>query len=216
MSQFWMYLQLGFEHIADLKAYDHILFVVVLCAVYQWRQWRTIGILVTAFTIGHSITLALAALRIIPVHTALIEFLIPVTILLTAIYNIIISQKKTDDKVAISTNALDADMPNEIEKPNKASLYTKYALAAGFGLIHGMGFSNYFSMLISKEQSLVQALLAFNIGIEIGQLLIVAVAVGIASLFINVLKVKQKYWILFISVAVAVMAIWLMIETKFW
>jgi len=194
MSSFSTYLQLGFEHISDLSAYDHILFVVALCAIYKWTQWRTVLILVTAFTIGHSITLALAALNIIPVNTELIEFLIPVTIFLTAIYNV------TD----FAANF------------DKKSLYIKYSFAIVFGLIHGMGFSNYFSMLISKRQSIVELLFPFNVGIELGQLLIVGLSMGAAFLAMTIFKIKQREWNLFISGAVAGMALLLMAQTKFW
>jgi len=194
MSEFLSYLQLGFEHISDITAYDHILFVVALCAIYRLEQWRSVVILVTAFTIGHSLTLALAAMRMIPVNSELIEFLIPVTILLTSVYN-------------ITGYAANFD---------KKSLRVKYGLAAFFGLIHGMGFSNYFSMLLGKTQSVVKPLLAFNIGIELGQLIIVLLSLGAAYLAFNVFKIKQREWNLFISGAIAGMAFMLMMETKFW
>jgi len=194
MSEFWAYLLLGFEHISDITAYDHILFVVALCAIYRLAQWRSVVVLVTAFTIGHSLTLALAAMGIIPVNSELIEFLIPVTILLTCVYN-------------VTNYAADFD---------RKSLRVKYALAAFFGLIHGMGFSNYFSMLLGKSQSIVKPLFAFNIGIELGQLIIVLLSLGAAYLAFNLLKIKQREWNLFISGAVAGMALMLIFETKFW
>jgi len=194
MSEFLTYLQLGFEHISDITAYDHILFIVALCAIYRLAQWRFVVVLVTAFTIGHSLTLALAAMQIIPINSKLIEFLIPVTILLTCVYN-------------VSTYAADY---------GKKSLRVKYALATFFGLIHGMGFSNYFSMLLGKSQSVVKPLLAFNIGIEIGQLIIVLLSLGAAYLAFNLLKIKQREWNLFISGAVAGMALMLILEAKFW
>ncbi len=194
MGSFSTYLQLGFEHISDINAYDHILFIVALCAIYRLSQWRSIVILVTAFTIGHSVTLALAALKIIPVRQEVVEFLIPVTILLTCLYN-------------VTGYAANFD---------KKSLRIKYLLAAFFGLIHGMGFSNYFSMLIGKSDSLVLPLFAFNVGIELGQLIIVAISLAAAYLALNIANVKQREWNLFISGAVAGMALMLMVETKFW
>jgi hypothetical protein len=122
-SLFQTYLQLGFEHITDLDGYDHILFIVALCAIYTLVQWRSVAILVTAFTIGHSITLALAALDIIPINATLIEFLIPVTIFLTAIYNVVVH--RFNDRVRPVTFT--------------RRLNWNYAFAAIFGLIHGMG-----------------------------------------------------------------------------
>jgi len=194
MSEFLTYLQLGFEHISDIGAYDHMLFIVALCAIYRLAQWRSVAVLVTAFTVGHSVTLGLAAMDIIPVKTAVIEFLIPVTIVLTCLYNV----------------------TNYAANFDKKSLRIKYGLAAFFGLVHGMGFSNYFSMLMGKSQSIVKPLLAFNIGLEIGQLIIVAVLLGIAYFALNILNIKQREWNLFISGAVAGMALMLIFEAKFW
>ena len=172
-----MYLSLGIDHIADIKAYDHILFILTLCAVYQVNQWRKLLILITAFTIGHSITLALASLKFINVSTNLIEFLIPVTILITALANI-------------------------LQKSGKISLkahYFKYFLALFFGLIHGLGFSNYLKSLLGKESSIIGPLFSFNLGIEIGQFLIVAIIVLITWILVDMLGVKRREWNLILS-----------------
>jgi len=194
MSQFEAYLRIGFQHIADVTAYDHILFIIALCAIYKASQWRHILILVTAFTIGHSVTLALSTLNYILVPSQIIEFLIPVTILLTALFNV-------------------------IRKEGEISTYNmriNYGLALFFGLIHGMGFSNYLKELLGKEQNIWQPLLAFNIGLEIGQILIVAIILAISLIFLNGLKVKHREWNLFVSGAAAGIAFILMTETKFW
>ncbi|MCB0635815.1 MAG: HupE/UreJ family protein [Lewinella sp.] len=177
-SDFATYLQLGFHHIADLKGYDHILFIIALCAIYTLREWKRVAILVTAFTLGHSLTLALAALNIVRLPQNLIEFLIPVTIVLTALYNVFGAQRQ--EKQAIRLN---------------------YVLALVFGLIHGMGFSNFFrSLLMPDEQGqLVQQLLAFNIGVELGQLAIVAVILLIAYLALSMLRAPRREWTLFLS-----------------
>lgn len=192
MSQFQTYLQLGFEHISDLKGYDHILFIIALCAVYSVEQWRNIVILITAFTIGHSITLALAALNIVSFRSEVIEFLIPVTIFLTALFNIL------------------------NREPSEKKIRLNYFLALGFGLIHGLGFSNFFRSLLGKEESIIQPLLAFNIGVELGQLIIVAVILAIAYIVMNVINAKQREWNLVISGAAAGIAFILMTETAFW
>ncbi|MEM1190924.1 MAG: HupE/UreJ family protein [Pseudomonadota bacterium] len=194
MDRFPLYLQLGFQHISDLAGYDHILFLVALCAVYRIEQWKNILILVTAFTIGHSITLALAALGTIAIPSSIIEFLIPTTILLTAVYNVIRRQS--------------------VGKPSRMGL--NYAMALFFGFIHGMGFSNYFRALLMGDSSIALPLLGFNLGIELGQLLVVAVIVGTAFLFLNVLTVKHREWNLFVSGAAAGMSLILMVETRFW
>ena len=194
MSPFQAYFQLGYQHIADVTAYDHILFIVALCATYLASQWKLILVLVTAFTIGHSITLALATLNIILVSPEIIEFLIPVTILLTALFNVVRKE--------------------EVISPSARRL--NYGLALFFGLIHGMGFSNYLRQLLGQEESIWQPLLAFNLGLEFGQILIVLVIMGLSYLFLNKLKVSHRDWNVFVSGAASGIAVTLMMETWVW
>ena len=144
MNEFLIYLQLGYQHITDINGYDHILFVIALCAIYKISDWKKILFLVTAFTIGHSITLALAALELIEYSTDLIEFLIPVTIILTCFANFF--HQSTES----------------VLNPEKFSR-TRYLFAMMFGLIHGMGFSNYLKSLLGKDESIILQLLAFNL-----------------------------------------------------
>ena len=198
MSEFSIYLQLGWQHIADIAAYDHILFIVALCATFLVSEWKKVLILVTAFTIGHSITLILAALDIIVFNQSVIEFLIPVTILITSIYNVVQNDSDVLDTVF-----------------SKRTNF-KYLLAMGFGLIHGMGFSNYFKSLLGQEENIVKPLFAFNVGIELGQLIIVAIIFLITGLLYKFTKMKQRDWTLLISGATAGISIILMMETKFW
>ncbi len=192
---FSQYLQLGFQHIADLAAYDHILFIVALCAIYKLTEWKKVAILVTAFTIGHSATLALAALDIIRFPQAWIEFLIPVTIVATAVYNLVTHrpEKHAGEKITKQWN---------------------YLFALLFGLIHGMGFSNFFRalMLPGEENQLVGQLFAFNVGVEVGQLLIVAVILTVSFFVFSVLKVKQRYWNWAVSGIAGVIALRMALE----
>lgn len=194
MSEFQLYLKLGIEHIADIKSYDHILFILSLCVVYPIKYWKKILVLVTAFTIGHSLTLALATFKIIHVDTKLIEFLIPVTIFITASGNLI---QKTD-------------------KFNSNLHTLKYLVALFFGLIHGMGFSNYLSSLLGKTGKLIQPLLAFNIGIEAGQIGILIIITVLSLLAIDVFHVKRREWVLIWSGAAIGVSIVLMIERFPW
>lgn len=194
MSTFELFLKLGFQHISDIKAYDHILFLVALCGLYLIRDWRKIAVLVTAFTIGHSISLALATLNIVQVSSNLIEFLIPVTILVTAIFNFY-------------------QQPASLGKTFDNRQFRNYAIALFFGLIHGLGFSNYLRAMLDAEESIFTPLLSFNIGLEIGQLLIVAIILGISFLAVDVLKIKRKYWIYAVSTFAGAVAIQLMFET---
>src|SRR5690606_17303442 len=131
MSQFWLYFDLGLNHILDTNGYDHILFVLALCSVYVPRDWRKILILVTAFTIGHSVTLALSSLKIVLINTSWIEFLIPVTIFITALVNLFKRR-----------------LPYQTQK-----VQVNYLFALFFGLIHGFGFSNYLRSLLGRSEN---------------------------------------------------------------
>jgi hypothetical protein len=177
MSVFKLYLELGISHITDLQGYDHILFLVTLCAVYSFKQWRSILILITGFTIGHCTTLLLATFNIITISSDLIEFLIPVTILITAIANIIYRKSSVSKRLH----------------------YIKYFAALFFGLVHGLGFSNYLKSLLGSESNILKPLLAFNIGIELGQVFIVAILLLISGLMIRVLKFEKQDWSLVLS-----------------
>ena len=186
---FGTYLQLGFEHISDLAGYDHILFIVALCAIYRLQEWKRVAILVTAFTIGHSVTLVLAALDVLSFPAKWVEFLIPVTIVLTALYNVLFTGRWKDrDDLA-----------------QRRSIQMNYLFALLFGLIHGMGFSNFFraSLFPGEESLLVRQLLAFNIGVELGQLMIVGVVLLVAFVVIELGKARQREWNLFVSGAAA-------------
>jgi len=190
MSIFQTYLQLGFSHISDIQAYDHILFIITLCAVYFFRHWKKVLILVTAFTIGHSLTLALAVYNIVHINTNLIEFLIPLTIFLTAFANLF--QKK--------------------EQFSKVLHFFKYLAALFFGLIHGLGFSNYLRSLLSSSNDVLIPLLSFNIGVELGQLVIVLSILLLAFIVVQTFKVKHREWNLILSGAGLGISIILMID----
>ena len=200
MSDFFIYLRLGFDHITDPRGYDHILFVVALCAVYTLRQWRQVLVLVTAFTIGHSITLALATLRLIDYSTDLVELLIPVTIFITAITNFFYRDP------AIRSRAITRSPP---------ARRWRYGLALLFGLIHGLGFSNYLRSLLGREVNIVQPLLAFNVGLEIGQLLIIGLVLGVAFVAVDRLKSSRLRWTLIVSGITAGMALSLIINNTY-
>ena len=198
MSDFAIYLGLGFDHITDLRGYDHILFVIALCAIYTLRQWRQVLILVTAFTIGHSVTLALATLQVLEYRTDVVELLIPITILITAVVNFFHQEKSS--RFAIGKA--------------KERSRSRYVLAGVFGLIHGLGFSNYLRSLLGRESAILQPLLAFNIGLELGQLLFVMLVLSIAWVVVDRLNVGKRTWILIISGMVAGMAISLILANK--
>ncbi len=196
MNELSTYLQLGFEHISDLSAYDHIVFIIALTAIYRIKDIKIIFWLVSAFTVGHSLSLALGTLHVVVIPSAMVEFLIPVTILSTAIYNVLLKGRS--------------------EKEFKGSNRANYGIAIVFGLIHGLGFSNYLQMLLGSEANILLPLLSFNIGLELGQLLIVALILGAMFIAERVLKMKQTEWVLFLSGAAAGISLILMQQTKFW
>ena len=190
MSIFELYFKLGLQHIADLKGYDHILFILTLCVVYRFVEWKKVLILVTAFTLGHSLTLALATLDLVRIDGDLIEFLIPLTIFLTALANVLMGKKKV--------TALQHSL--------------KYGAALFFGLIHGLGFSNYLRALLGSEKGLLVPLFSFNIGIEAGQILIVACIMLLTMLVVELLKCPRREWNLLLSGAGLGVSLVLMIE----
>ena len=176
-TDFGLYFALGWQHILDLSGYDHILFIIVLCGGYVIKQWKNVLILVTAFTIGHSITLALSVLDKIRVPTNIIEFLIPVTIVITAVINI-------------------------VGKSNHANKNLNYLLALVFGLVHGIGFSNYLRSLLGRGSNIAGELFAFNLGLEFGQVTIVAFILFASFIAITFFKVVSREWNLFLSSSV--------------
>ena len=178
MEDFNFYLGLGWEHIMSWDALDHLLFIAVLTAIYLFKDWKQLLILVTAFTIGHSLTLALSVLDIIRVNSDWVEFLIPCTIFLTAIYNLF-HTKFTVRSVRIN-----------------------YLLALFFGLIHGLGFANIIRFSLAEGQSLFTGLLGFNIGLELGQIVVVFILLLVSHLVINIFKASRRDWVIFLSAAV--------------
>ena len=201
-TAFSVYFQLGLEHILDLAGYDHILFVVALAAMYGLKEWRQLLILVTAFTLGHSLTLALATLRLVTVNSDLVEFLIPLTILATALYNIgegILSAR--------SQNSPEPTSPDPAHPFHHRTWRVKYLLAAFFGLIHGLGFSNFLRAVLGGEQSLFLPLLSFNVGLEIGQIVILSFVIVAGSVITRLSPLTSTTWGLFVSGCVAVLTL---------
>ena len=180
MNEFNIYFGIGTHHILTLEAMDHILFVGALCLRYQLKDWRKVMVLVTAFTIGHSITLALSATGSVHFATRWIEFLIPITIVVTAINNLL-------------------QRSGQVEQPARLPLI--YFFALFFGLIHGLAFGSTLLSLEGKE-GLVMHLLAFNLGIEAAQLLVVALFLLISFIFVQLLKIRRIWWVRIASVIV--------------
>lgn len=186
-SAFGMYFELGVTHILDLQGIDHMVFILAIASTYRFADWKKLLIMVTAFTVGHSVTLALAALDVVRVNEVLVETLIPVTLLITALVN----------------------LGQSSQKVNRAAVY---GLILIFGLIHGLGFSNFFNALMSDREEVVSALFAFNLGIEAAQIAIV-IGLLVISEIIDFIKPKaKKMRIIFINGGVFFLALQMILE----
>ena len=175
MSEFWIYLQLGFEHMTDINGYDHMLFILAMIAPYAFRDFKILAKLITAFTLGHSITLALAVFNLVSLskyQVNFIELLIPITILSASIMNLF----------KFSTRAS-----------------VKYAVVAIFGLVHGLGFSNYLKAIWTPSSNLSLNLLSFNIGLELGQILFLLICLILFLVASRILRIAQKDQNIFVS-----------------
>ena len=188
MGDFGFYFGLGWEHIISPDALDHQLFIAALCAIYVLRDWRQVLILVTAFTIGHSITLALSVLDVVRFPGNWVEFLIPVTIVLTAFFNVF--QKKFTPR----------------------SVRINYFLALFFGLIHGMGFANSIRFMLAQDQQLGWSLFGFNVGLEAGQIVVVLILLLLTQLVTGLLQANRREWVLFLSGGVFLMSLKMALE----
>lgn len=188
MNDFGFYFTIGWQHILSFDALDHQLFILALTVLYTLKDWKKVLILVTAFTIGHSITLALSTLNILTVPSQIIEFLIPCTIIITAAAN--------------------------ITKPiwGHKSIQLNYFFAMFFGLIHGLGFANALQFMLAKDQSLGWSLLSFNLGLEAGQIAVVIILLLLAHLFLFYLNVNRRYWIVSISAIVLLVSLKMAID----
>ncbi|MGF1922780.1 MAG: HupE/UreJ family protein [Bacteroidia bacterium] len=188
LSDFLFYFQLGWSHIVSMDALDHQLFILALVAVYTSKNIKQVLILVTAFTIGHSLTLLLSVLDVIRFSSKWVEFLIPCTIVITAFSNLF---KKDFSAKAVNSN---------------------YYLALLFGLVHGMGFANSVRMMLAKDQHIGWGLFGFNIGLEIGQIFFVIIILCVTWLCLSVIKVKRREWVIFISAAIFSLALQMALE----
>lgn len=182
---FSSYLTLGFEHILDPGGLDHVLFIAVLTAPFLIKDWKKVLILVTAFTIGHSVTLALAAMNVIAINAQLVEILIAASIVITALINIL--------------------------DTGSQKMLPRYATASIFGLIHGLGFSNFFRSILGKDD-IILPLLSFNIGVELAQIIIVICILVFSYVLVQKLKMNRTVWLWLISIPVAVYAVKLILE----
>jgi hypothetical protein len=193
-SEILTYLRLGLHHIADLRGYDHILFIAALTVAYRPAEWRRLLWLVTAFTLGHSVTLALATLNLVRANARLVETGIALTIVISSLMAIALA------------------IQSEATAPAARGQALRYLLAAAFGLIHGLGFSTFLRSLLGGEESIVLPLLSFNIGLEVGQLLIVAAVLVTGVVAERVLRLERRDWVLVASGGIAALGARMILE----
>ncbi|PCI32110.1 MAG: HupE / UreJ protein [Flavobacteriaceae bacterium] len=194
MDQLLFYIKEGFYHVLDWKAYDHILFLIVLCVIYTFDNLKRVFLLISLFTIGHTFSLILATYGVISVRAAVVEFLIPVTIFVTAWFNIITVKKSTRNS-GININLF---------------------FALFFGLIHGLGFSRGFKMLVGKEDDLLLPLLEFALGIECAQLIVTFIILLLGFIFCSIFRFSKRDWVLISSAIVVGLVIPMLLNSKFW
>jgi len=188
MNDFSFYFSLGWAHIISIDALDHLLFILALTATYQLNDWKKVLILVTAFTIGHSTTLVLSSFDIIRFSSKWVEFLIPLTIVITGLLNF-----------------------NQPEK-NTNRQWLNYTIALFFGLIHGMGFANTIRVMLASSQSITIPLLGFNLGLEAGQIVVVTFILLMAWLLVTKARLNRKIWINLLSASAVITAIYYCID----
>lgn len=179
-TDFWFNVQYGINHVLDINGYDHVLFLILLAVAYRFESWKRLLVLVSAFTIGHSVALVLAAYEVLQIDGALVEFLIPVTIAFAAVYNIIDGGRQIKSKRVVPI----------------------FVITLFFGVIHGLGFAREFKLFMGKAEAKLLPLLEFALGIEIAQLIIVFVVLLIGLLAQVVFRCNRRDWIMVVSAIV--------------
>ena len=194
MQNFLFYIKLGLDHVLDLSAYDHILFLAALSLPFTFKSWKQVLVLATVFTVAHCLSLSLSVYDIVVIDVGLIEFLIPVTILLTAVFNLVYVKTVSKEK----------------------NIVLHILATAFFGLIHGFGFSNYFKMLMAGEDEKLSPMLGFAMGIELSQVLTVVLILALTYIFQSIFKIRQAYFIVVVSILVIIITIPMLIGTFPW
>lgn len=195
MSDFWIYFIIGLKHVLNIFAYDHVLFLLALTVPYDFKSWKRILILVSLFTLGHSLALFLSVFNVISIKVTIVEFLIPITILLAALYNIILSGKSS----------------------KKDGITFAGIVTVFFGVIHGLGFSNYFNSILSgKPSDKLVPLTEFALGIETAQIIVVIAALLVAYMVLNLTKFSKRDWILSISAFIVGVVIPMILQSEIW
>ncbi|TPV35947.1 HupE/UreJ family protein [Paucihalobacter ruber] len=191
LNEFWFNVQYGINHVLDINGYDHVLFLTVLTVPYLFNDWKRVLLLVTTFTIGHTLSLVLAAYGVVKVNASLVEFLIPVTILVVAIYNVFTAGKKSKNQ----------------------KVGTLFFSTLFFGLVHGLGFAREFLMFAGNTENKLILLLEFALGIEIAQIIIVVVVLILGWICQTIFRFSRRDWIMVLSAVVVGLVIPMILES---
>jgi hypothetical protein len=195
MSQFWLYFKVGLNHVLDIHAYDHVLFLIALMVPYAFKDWKRVFVLVSLFTIGHTLSLMLSVFGIVAVKASLIEFLIPITILITAVFHLFTAGKSSKN-----------------ESITFVAIITLF-----FGIIHGLGFSNYFKTILpGNATDKLLPLLEFALGIEAAQIIVVLVVLIIAYIVQTFFRFSKRDWALVMSAFIIGVVLPMIIGNEIW
>lgn len=195
MSEFWIYFQIGLKHVLDIHAYDHVLFLIALAIPFTFKDWRRIVLLVTLFTIGHTMALLLSVFGIIAIKVNVVELLIPITILITALFNLFTAGKSS----------------------KKESINLVFFITLFFGIIHGLGFSNYFKSILGGDAaSKVLPLSEFALGIETAQIVVVFVVLILSYIVQTIFRFSKRDWTLVMSAFIIGVVIPLIVQSEIW
>ncbi|WP_445456642.1 HupE/UreJ family protein [Flavobacterium sp. HNIBRBA15423] len=195
MSQFWLYFKVGLTHVLDIHAYDHVLFLIALMVPYAFKDWKRIFVLVSLFTLGHTLSLLLSVFGIVSVKASLVEFLIPITILLTAVFHLFTAGKSSKNE----------------------SITFVAVITLFFGIIHGLGFSNYFKTILpGKASDKLLPLLEFALGIECAQIIVVFVVLILAYIVQTFFRFSKRDWALVMSAFIIGVVIPMIIGSEIW
>ncbi|WP_452219739.1 HupE/UreJ family protein [Lacinutrix salivirga] len=193
LENFWFNVKYGINHVLDINAYDHVLFLMVLTIPYLFKDWKRVLLLVTTFTVGHTLSLVLAAYGVVKISGSLIEFLIPVTILFVAIFNIFTAGKSAQ----------------------KQKIGLLFFSTLFFGLIHGLGFARQFSMMVGKSNNKLVLLLEFALGIELAQIIIVFIVLFLGYVTQIVFRFSKRDWVMVISAIVVGLTVPMLLNSDF-
>ena len=191
MQEIWFYVEMGLNHVLDVNAYDHILFLTALALPFTFESWKNVVVLATVFTITHCLALVFSVYELVVINVGLIEFFIPITILLTAILNCIYQKSQA----------------------GHVHIWFHVFATAFFGLIHGFGFSNYFKMMVMGEDNKVGPLIGFAMGIELAQVLIVLAVLALAYAVQTIFKIQQRWFVIVGSLLILLITLPLLYDT---